>query len=318
MHIEGKICNHNSEVMELFPCLSNKGYGKNSKKAILPSNVENPTQSEGMVRFARAEIHLRVGLGHDILHEIRLTTSLHHYYSRRQKKSRSRIQVQQVSQVQSKTAKAQAEHISNYIFNWKALMDIFSNFPVLTCERNSLLKGLQQLNKEEDVKFFEEWGNQATNFSTSSNLNVSWIWRVAMEGQPNTYPVRNDGIKRLTDSWESEGSWNKLHVIASNKWFTARRLHWLHLFSRNERWKEEVLLVSEEIRRVGESYRVCIGQLKASLDRPTNGLSWVDRGYRSLSAKNLYSIERLYAFLPLDFKAQDRSHGSIELLLHCN
>jgi len=36
--------------------------------------------------------------------------------------------------------------------------------------------------------------------------------------------------------------------------FKARRLVWLHAFARNERWKEELLLTREELRRLGAWY----------------------------------------------------------------
>jgi hypothetical protein len=72
--------------------------------------------------------------------------------------------------------------------------------------------------------------------------------------------------------------------------FTAQRLQWLHLFARNERWKEEVLLTMEEIRRLQQWHGSKANNAEVvAMDALLLGDGWEDRGFRSMI--NSISIE---------------------------
>lgn len=145
-----------------------------------------------------------MGIGHDILQDLRTATGLHSYIMRRQKHSRGQAQMEKVSKCQDRASRKKQALVQNYISNWQKISRIL-RISNISHQRDILLKGLQPLSKDEDIRFFEEWGNQPTNYMEHSQVNLSWIWRVAMEGQPDKVPIQSSEIKNLTDSWESEG-----------------------------------------------------------------------------------------------------------------
>jgi hypothetical protein len=172
---------------------------------ILPSTCGATLSSDEFYQWAKAEVYIRVGIGHDLLQELRISAGLHSYYVRRQKHSRGRAQMEKVAKSQNSASKRKSKLIGDYIKNWRRISEILKANKRLDMQKEGLLKGLQQLNKAEDVKFFEEWGSRTGDYSGFSNLSISWIWRVAMEGQPGSVSIGGNEIKTLTDSWESEG-----------------------------------------------------------------------------------------------------------------
>ena len=80
---------------------------------------------------------------------------------------------------------------------------------------------------------------------------------------------------------------------------SARRLEWLHCFSRNERWKEEVLLTIEELRRLGETHRYWLNQAKKNAtDSVQYKTNWIDRGYLGMLQWQVKILEIDYNSLP--------------------
>ena len=76
----------------------------------------------------------------------------------------------------------------------------------------------------------------------------------------------------------------------------ARRLQWLQAFTRLERWKEELLLVNEEMRRVATWYKFHIDQLSRKAK------SFVSEGtcdgYLAVLHENLRNLQAEYDMLP--------------------
>jgi hypothetical protein len=171
----------------------------------MPSACKSAISSSDFHQWAKAELQIRVGIGHDLLQDLRVAAGLHSYYFRRQNHSRGRAQMERVAKSQDSASKSKSAIISKYIKNWQSISQILKNDNTLNSQSSTLLKGLRQLNASEDVKFFEEWGTQTGSYIGYTELNVSWIWRVAMEGQPKAIIVKGSEIKELTDSWESEG-----------------------------------------------------------------------------------------------------------------
>jgi hypothetical protein len=273
---------------------------------IIPSSCKKAIPGNDFHQWSKAELQIRVGIGHDLLQELRVAAGLHSYYLRRQKHSRGRVQMERVAKSQDSASKNKSTIISKYIKNWESISQILRNDNSLTDQSPTLLKGLQQLNASEDVKFFEEWGTQTGSYAGYSELNVSWIWRVAMEGQPSALIVKESEIKELTNSWESEGELFLKSIQYSIQSFnTARRLQWLYFFSRNERWKEEVILVAEEIRRVGAWYRHEIEKAEHSAKNTEElGDSWVCRGSKSMLNKRVLRMRTEYNLLPSMAKSE--------------
>ena len=73
---------------------------------------------------------------------------------------------------------------------------------------------------------------------------------------------------------------------------TARRLQWLHCFTRNERWKEELLLVREEIRRVGAWHQYEIMRCCEAVQDPSLlNEDWLHRGAKAMLVKKKKRLE---------------------------
>src|ERR1700749_28576 len=109
------------------------------------------------------------------------------------------------------------------------------------------LCGLQGL-EEDDLRYLHLWVDERLSYIPNRSDTLPWIWKVQMLGTESN----NDGqgLKNAIKNWESEGcsissSWRSLLILSE-----ARRLEWVHLFTSLERWKEEVLLLQEELRRL--------------------------------------------------------------------
>ena len=134
-------------------------------------------------------------------------SALYHYITRKQKHSRGQRQMQAVSKQQSTIASKKSALVSKYANNWAQIIKVFQKVSALDKDKSSLLKGLQKLDHSDDVKFFEEWGSQTGSYTSHTELNLSWIWRVAMEEWQSCCFTSGDFEKShaLTSSWESEG-----------------------------------------------------------------------------------------------------------------
>jgi hypothetical protein len=80
---------------------------------------------------------------------------------------------------------------------------------------------------------------------------------------------------------------------------------WLHTFSRSERWKEELLLVREEIRRVGSWYEYIIEKVELQAQKAiedSEGSSHKNifkSGFASLINKRILILKEEQHRLPL-------------------
>lgn len=200
---ESKIRNHNAEVLTLFPDLEHNEANEGIIP-LLPSSYADAIQSHEGKAWAKAELMIRVGIGHDTLQKIRIAAGLHNYYTRHQKHSRGREQMLRIARSQGSESEKKAKLISHYIANWSKIESLLKKYSHLRAQKNHLIKGLQVLNRSEDVKFFQEWGGQTAEYMGHSHQNISWIWTVCMENQSARLTEKSE-IKKLTGTWESEG-----------------------------------------------------------------------------------------------------------------
>jgi hypothetical protein len=89
-------------------------------------------------------------------------------------------------------------------------------------------------------------------------------------------------------------------------------LQWLHYFSHNERWKEEVLIVTEEIRWVGAWHKNRVIKASAAVQAAEQGISpfsndWICRGFKSLLNQRKMEAKKAYDALPLLMKETSSS-----------
>jgi hypothetical protein len=94
-------------------------------------------------------------------------------------------------------------------------------------------------------------------------------------------------------------------------------LEWLHCFSRNERWKEEVLIVADEIRRVGAWHKNRVMRSSANVQAALQEANpftndWIYRGYRALLNLRKMEAEKAYDALPQMMREEARVTGKIQ------
>lgn len=84
----------------------------------------------------------------------------------------------------------------------------------------------------------------------------------------------------------------------------ARRLNWLHAFTRLERWKEELLLVNEEIRRLKKWYMFYIElNLHEAQSNFTASADRSHQGFRAALYENARLLKLAYSSLPNAIKS---------------
>jgi hypothetical protein len=79
---------------------------------------------------------------------------------------------------------------------------------------------------------------------------------------------------------------------------TARRLLWLQTFMRLERWKEEFLLVNEEMKRLCRWYSFHIEMASQKAHGAERGNSRYARGYFAVLCENVKNLKLDYEKLP--------------------
>ena len=153
------------------------------------------------------ELRLRVGYGHELIDELRRAVGLHSWLMAGKGKARGVKSMAKVSGSLKAAARKRNDIISDYIHNWSRISKLKDAGVLRADGFNSALQGLQKLDRQTDIKFFEEWGNRTGNYVPASGNGASWIWQVAMSGQIRQ--VNEDAplsdIERMTKSWESEG-----------------------------------------------------------------------------------------------------------------
>lgn len=178
----------------------------------LPSSyISNGHQLVGseVARWADTELKIRIGIGHDVLEELRNVVGLQHYLLRKVKISaRGFNQMKAVSRQQSKTKLDRETLITNYIKNWEHIKLLIDSGSLPPSSEPDRLQGLQPLDRQKDVQFFKEWGAQAPTYSIQSDLNVTWIWKVAMGSKTKNALMTKSNIEQMTAGWESEGKFS--------------------------------------------------------------------------------------------------------------
>ena len=80
----------NNEVITYIPILEDKAL---TSDPLLPSNLQIISPNLDYQLWAKSELYIRVGIGHELLQELRISAGLHSYYSRHQFHSRGHRKV---------------------------------------------------------------------------------------------------------------------------------------------------------------------------------------------------------------------------------
>ena len=164
----------------------------------IPVNKHDPNYH----KFCNYELDLRVGLGHELLQEVRVAAAESFGLHKRQESSRGVTDMQKVGRAQKSAATRRGKVVSAYTRNWKRVEALLGGPWIRPEERLMQLKGLQKLNPETDVRYYQEPGMQTGTFVIQAAKDVSWIWQVAMLGS-----VPGDGeagMRSTLASWEDE------------------------------------------------------------------------------------------------------------------
>jgi len=199
-------CQYIEQVTALFPSLSQVTLP--DRKTALPSSypVCETSRSEHLA-WAKAELALRVGYGHDLLEELRHAVGLYGYLIKKSKKARGVHGMKNASKKQSGASRKKGQIITDYIRNWARLSRLLAMGLIPAGEEKKVLQGLKKLDTRKDTKYFRDWGNQTGNYAGQPTVEVSWIWHVAMADLPSipATPVNQETINHLVRSWESDG-----------------------------------------------------------------------------------------------------------------
>jgi hypothetical protein len=165
-------------------------------------------------RWALSELRLRVGLGHELIEELRRAIGLHSWLIGGKKKARGVKAMLRVSGTLKASARKRGDIIGDYIRNWARIARLNAAGFLPSRVYQTTLQGLQPLDSKTDIKFFQEWGNKTGNYVSDPTARVSWIWQVAMlrDARPSDAAGTQTDIKTMTRAWESEGSPNPIKL----------------------------------------------------------------------------------------------------------
>jgi len=199
--LEQQTTEYNDDVKAAFPQLATGWAAEQKGKILLPSSL-NSIQIEDMqyLKLANAELDIRVGIGHDLLEEIRMATGLHNYYSRKQmKSSRGQHEMQKVAKASKTVSKQKSTSVQQYIQNWNHMQDLVQQ--VSEKDVVARLQGLKAIQNNESFSFF--LNPDETMKMTNPIQKPSWIWQMTL---PSTNLAHGIAIHQdLVSDWESEG-----------------------------------------------------------------------------------------------------------------
>jgi hypothetical protein len=193
-------------VASLFPAVGALSLA--DKKTTLPSAYHfDIAGAPEHLKWAQAELQLRVGMGHELIDKLCRAVGLHSWLMGGKKKARGVESMVKVSGTLKANVRRRGDIISDYIRNWAHIARLKESSKLPSSEYNGLLQGLQNLDSKTDIKFFQEWGNRTSNYVPNGSDKVSWIWHVGMVGdiRPASNGVNQSEIERLTWTWESKG-----------------------------------------------------------------------------------------------------------------
>lgn len=182
-----------TSVLSAFPSLDDP-----SVKIPLPSSFTQLHSDDiPFLRWSNAELDLRVGRGHDILKDIQTATSLHSFFSRKQKTTtRGHKEMTKVADSQKRISKKKSQLMAAYTRNWKNIQALLSLLQLQSPESEQRLHGLQPLRTD---NLFLPILPDANSLTTNGHdppyaLSLQWTHRLEQASLPGDLP-----------DWEQEG-----------------------------------------------------------------------------------------------------------------
>ena len=199
--LEEAVAEHNAEVLELFPFLANEVILDGN--VALGSNYSLTGKDDPDFRgFCDKELELRVGLGHELVQDMRTTASLvYRLYGLQLSQTKGVKEMKQTAEAQKRASNSRNRLASDYKHNWRKIQELLDCDWVEPDDGRKRLRGLRQLSME-DIWYFANPGEQTNAYMAYSNSEASWIWKVQMLGTAaSTDPGRMD---EALIAWEHE------------------------------------------------------------------------------------------------------------------
>jgi len=198
---------HQQQVFETFANVLDKGHRLPEHTIALPSAFnEDLYQLTCFSYFAKAELEIRVGHGHDILDRIRKAIGLKTFLFRWHKTEvRGLAESQKVSSARTR-AKVNLDHFVNqYKRNWIAITKIIQGLALhlnSDLECIEVLKGLQKI-ESDDLRMLSDWVDDTPDYHPNRWESMPWIWKV---GRYESAEVNQSEVKTIVEEWEEEGT----------------------------------------------------------------------------------------------------------------
>jgi hypothetical protein len=199
--LERKIAEFKEDVFESFPYLVEQAITLGSIPIGSGYNGTRNTDPE-FRRFCEYELDLRVGLGHELLQDLRTSVSISHRFNLEQKDTWGVDLTDEITRSQKKASTRTSRGASDYIHNWRKIQAILGFGFIPENDHTSRLKGLQKLETQKDLKYFKVAGQQTQNYMDPIKEDISWIWHVPMLGlNASSDPA---GIQKALNEWIDE------------------------------------------------------------------------------------------------------------------
>jgi hypothetical protein len=199
--LEAKLADFKDQVEELFPYLADEDICVGQVAIGSGYDLQGDLDPDYR-KFCQFELHLRVGIGHELLQDLRTAVSVSYRHLKVKQDTWGVTQNQELSRPQKKAASRTTRISADYIHNWgkiETLLDL-GIFP--ETEKNRHLRGLQNLDPSKDLKYYRTEGVQTQVYMGFMNRDVSWIWHVPMLGVEST---SDEGkTKHALDEWIDE------------------------------------------------------------------------------------------------------------------
>ncbi|KAG8902573.1 hypothetical protein FRC00_001366 [Tulasnella sp. 408] len=232
--LRNRIEEHHSTLLRVCPELQEaelvRGQPPTTQNLYLPSNfIDTDWAKYKLQKMANKEAQIQIAEAHDALRRLRNALGLKALLLQNQKKHvrgyEQNTQARRSVVVAEKGIKRQAEA---YRRAWKAICNLG-----VQVGPNTPAGDLRPL-LEADVVPLREFSDERR--FIGDNEGIPWIWRLMSANGPERDAEK--GVIGTVNSWNNE-------VV---------RLAWLHAQASRDRWWEEVTLLKEELRRVGESF----------------------------------------------------------------
>ncbi|KAG8919084.1 hypothetical protein FRC02_001929 [Tulasnella sp. 418] len=243
----------------------------NSSAIVLPSSLSDARRlAFGLEPLTQVEVELRVGHLHDILEKLRRALGSRSYLSRHSGSARG-YKLSTRAQESIRDAELVVKQRGRgYKYAWDALVKLIG-------EKKAAAMGLQPLH-DDDLVMLSSWLEDAR--YTKKESRLPWIWTMAPFNNSKTNieveQLSQDELGKRVDEWNCE----------------AARLEYVHALAAAERWKEEVLLLKEEARRLAVSFRADQAQWARKAVQPNLGDD-IGLGYAAYAAKQADYFGRL-------------------------